>query len=49
MKDPDDRRRASAQLGYLPIAGGPADYAANLRSEIEKWGKVVRTANIKVD
>ena len=48
MKDPDIVARI-AQLGYLPIAGGPSDYAANLRSEIEKWGKVVKAANIKVD
>jgi tripartite-type tricarboxylate transporter receptor subunit TctC len=48
LKDADVAARL-AQLGYLPIAGGSSDYAANLRSEIEKWGKVVRAANIKVD
>jgi len=48
MRDPDVVARA-AQLGYLPIAGGPADYAANIESEIRKWGEVVRSANIKAD
>jgi tripartite-type tricarboxylate transporter receptor subunit TctC len=48
MKAPDIIARV-AQLGYLPIAGGPADYAANIRSEIKKWGEVVKTANIKAD
>ena len=48
MRDPDIIAR-TAQLGYLPIAGGPVDYAANLRSEIEKWGKVVKAANIRAD
>ncbi len=48
MKQPDIIARV-AQLGYLPIAGGPADYAANIRSEIKKWGEVVKTANIKAD
>src|SRR5262249_51367623 len=48
MKDPAIVARL-AELGYLPIAGGPAAYADNLRSEIEKWGKVVRSANIKVE
>jgi len=48
MKDPATVTRL-AELGYLPIAGGPADYADNLRSEIEKWGKVVRAANVKVE
>jgi tripartite-type tricarboxylate transporter receptor subunit TctC len=48
MRDPDVVARA-AQLGYLPIGGGPADYADNIKSEIKKWGEVVRTANIKAD
>ncbi len=48
LRDPEIVARI-AQLGYLPIAGGPADYAANLRSEIEKWGKVVNAANIKAE
>jgi hypothetical protein len=36
-------------LGYLPIGGGPADYAANLRSEIKKWGDVITKANIRIE
>jgi tripartite-type tricarboxylate transporter receptor subunit TctC len=48
MRDPEIVERVG-QLGYLPIAGGPADYAANLVSEIKKWGEVVRSANIKAD
>jgi tripartite-type tricarboxylate transporter receptor subunit TctC len=48
MRDPDIVARVG-QLGYLPIAGGPSDYADNIKSEIEKWGKVVRSANIKAE
>jgi tripartite-type tricarboxylate transporter receptor subunit TctC len=48
MRDPEIVERVG-QLGYLPIAGGPADYADNLVSEIKKWGEVVRGANIKAD
>ena len=48
MRDPEIVERV-AQLGYLPIAGGPSDYAENLRTEIEKWGKVVKAANIKAE
>jgi tripartite-type tricarboxylate transporter receptor subunit TctC len=48
MRDPDVVVR-TAQLGYLPIAGGPADYAENLKSEIKKWGEVITRANIKAD
>ena len=48
MREPDVVARI-AQLGYLPIAGGPADYAANIKSEIEKWAPVVKNANIKAE
>lgn len=48
MRDPEIIARIG-QLGYLPIGGGPADYAENLRSEIKKWGEVVTKANIKID
>ena len=48
VKDPAIVERI-AQLGYLPIAGGPADYAENLRREIEKYSHLVRAANIKAD
>jgi len=27
----------------------PAEFGTHIASEIEKWGKVVRTARIKVD
>ena len=48
MRDPDIVARVG-QLGYLPIAGGPSDYAENIKSEISKWGDVVRSANIKAE
>jgi tripartite-type tricarboxylate transporter receptor subunit TctC len=48
MRDPDIIARI-AVLGYLPIGGGGADYAANIRSETKKWGEVITKANIKVD
>jgi tripartite-type tricarboxylate transporter receptor subunit TctC len=48
MRDPDIVARI-APLGYVPIGGGPADFAQNLRSEIEKWDAVIKRANIRVD
>lgn len=48
MRDPEIITRI-ALLGYLPIGGGPADYAANLRSEIKKWGDVITKANIRIE
>jgi tripartite-type tricarboxylate transporter receptor subunit TctC len=33
--------------GGAPIGGSPADLAKLIATEIDKWGKVIRTANIK--
>ncbi|MGB9367811.1 MAG: tripartite tricarboxylate transporter substrate binding protein [Xanthobacteraceae bacterium] len=48
IRDPEVVKRI-ADLGYLPIGGGPSDYAANIRSEIAKWAPVVKAANIKAE
>jgi tripartite-type tricarboxylate transporter receptor subunit TctC len=38
-----------ADLGGTVIAGSPADFGKLIAEETEKWGKVVRPANIKVE
>ena len=38
-----------ADLGGEPIAMSPADFGKLLADEAEKWAKVVRTANIKLE
>ena len=38
-----------ANLGGTALAGSPADYAKLLAETTEKWAKVIRAANIKVD
>ena len=38
-----------ADLGGTPLLGSPADFGKLIADETEKWGKVIRTANIKVD
>jgi tripartite-type tricarboxylate transporter receptor subunit TctC len=48
MQDPTIIARID-QLGYLPIGGSAADYARNLKSEIEKWADVIAKANIKIE
>jgi tripartite-type tricarboxylate transporter receptor subunit TctC len=37
------------QQGALPVGDTPEQFAAYIKAEIEKWGAVVRTANIKAD
>jgi tripartite-type tricarboxylate transporter receptor subunit TctC len=38
-----------AELGGAPLAGSPADFGKLIAAETEKWGKVIRTANIKAE
>jgi len=45
---PDVRERLSG-LGAEIVASTPAEFAAYLRSEIDKWSKVARAANVKLD
>jgi tripartite-type tricarboxylate transporter receptor subunit TctC len=42
-------RARLAGLGSTVFAGSPSDFAKHLASETEKWGKVVRTANLRAD
>jgi tripartite-type tricarboxylate transporter receptor subunit TctC len=36
-----------ADLGGTALAGSPADFGKLIVEETEKWGKVIRAANIK--
>jgi tripartite-type tricarboxylate transporter receptor subunit TctC len=38
-----------ATLGFQAIGNSPAEFTAQIKDEIEKWGKVIRAANIKVE
>ena len=44
----DSKVRARlADMGGRALAGSPADFGKLIADETEKWGKVIRTANIK--
>src|SRR5437016_498627 len=46
----DSKLRARlAGLGSTVFAGSPSDFAKHLANETEKWGKVVRAANLRAD
>jgi tripartite-type tricarboxylate transporter receptor subunit TctC len=45
---PDVKERITAQ-GFDIIASSPEQFSAQIRTEIEKWGKVIRAAGIKAD
>ena len=42
-------QRPFAALGYEPLANTPEEFAAQIKAEVAKWGKVVRGAKIKVE
>jgi tripartite-type tricarboxylate transporter receptor subunit TctC len=48
LADPNLKSRFVA-LGGTVLAGTSADFGKLIAEETEKWGKVVRTANIKPD
>jgi tripartite-type tricarboxylate transporter receptor subunit TctC len=48
LADPKIKERL-ADLGGTALAGSPADFGKIIADETEKWGKVVRAANIKVE
>ena len=35
-----------AQLGFDPVADKPEEFAAYIKKEVDKWGKVIKDANI---
>ncbi len=45
---PDVRQRLAA-LGFTPVANTPDEFTARIKLEMEKWGKVVRDANLKIE
>ena len=38
-----------ADLGGIPMPMSPAEFGKFIADETEKWGKVIRAANIKVE
>lgn len=47
VAEPEVKQRL-ATLGFRPVANTPAEFSARIKLEIEKWGKVVRDANLKI-
>jgi tripartite-type tricarboxylate transporter receptor subunit TctC len=45
---PEVRQRLET-LGFAPVANTPHDFGERIKTEIAKWGKVVRDASIRAD
>jgi tripartite-type tricarboxylate transporter receptor subunit TctC len=48
LADPKIKTRL-AELGGMLLPGSPADFGKLIAADTEKWGKVIRAANIKAD
>src|ERR1700761_1357587 len=46
--EPEVKERLAA-LGFRPVANTPDEFTARIKLEIDKWGKVVRDANLKIE
>ena len=45
----DDVKQRFATLGVEPVGGAPEAFARHVRAESDKWGKVIKTANITIN
>ena len=41
-------QQALLQLGFVPQPRGPKEFGAYLKSEVDRWAKIIRDANIQV-
>ncbi len=48
INDPEVVKKANS-LGYFTVGSTPEKYGETLKSEMDKWAKVVKAANVKVD
>ena len=48
VAQPDVRERL-ATLGFKPVASTPDEFTARIKLEMNKWGKVVRDANLRIE
>ena len=48
LKTPDVMEKLNSQ-GYEIVALGPDEYAASIRTNLAKWAKVIRSANIRAE
>ena len=48
VENPDLRERLT-QLGATPVGSSPQELAAYVRAELDRWGRAVKAANLKLE
>ena len=46
--DPEVKKKLDT-LGFVAVAGSPAEFTERIKSEMARWGKVVKAAGIHMD
>ena len=42
-----EMRKRLIDMGFAPVANSPAEFAAHIKSDVAKWGKVIREAGVQ--
>ena len=48
-QDEPQRLERLKQLGLDPVGSTPAEHAAQIRDDLQRWAKLAKAANVKVD
>jgi tripartite-type tricarboxylate transporter receptor subunit TctC len=49
LADPAFRERSLDRYMFAPMSGSPAQFADFIRADVQKWDRVIRAANVKLD
>jgi tripartite-type tricarboxylate transporter receptor subunit TctC len=44
-----DVKEKLVSIGFIPIANTPQQFGVRIKTEMDKWAKVVRAANLKIE
>jgi tripartite-type tricarboxylate transporter receptor subunit TctC len=48
VAQPDVKEKLSA-LGFVPVANAPQEFGKRMKTEMEKWGRIVRDAKLRIE
>jgi len=49
FNDPEFRKASLDRQFFIPMTSSPQDFAAFIQKDAQKWAKVIRAANVKID
>lgn len=49
LESPEVREKIEAGVGGSPVGNSPEEFAADVRKDLERWGRVVRESGVKIN